>query len=146
MILLHKRLGHPSFHLLETMYPHYFKNISFDMIVCDACQLAKSRRKTYPSMNLKCNKPFQLIHCDIWGPSPHLDTNGFRWFLVCIDDHSWFCWLYLLKQKSETTRILKNLCQSIRRQFEVNVKGFRTNSAKDFCNSELQTFFVTEGI
>ena len=24
-MLIQKRLGHPSFHLLETMYPHYFK-------------------------------------------------------------------------------------------------------------------------
>ena len=131
---------------METMYPHYFKNISKDKIVCDACQLAKSKRKPYPSMNLRCHKPFQLIHFDIWGPSLHLDTNGFRWFLVCIDNHSRFCWLYLLKQKSEATRILKNLYQSIRRQFEITVKIFKTDNTKDFCNNKLQTFFENERI
>ena len=58
VMLLHKRFGHPAFHLLETMYPHYFKNRSIDKIVCDACQFAKTRRKTYLLMNLRCHKPF----------------------------------------------------------------------------------------
>ena len=58
VILLHRRLGHPSFDLLQTMYPQYFEKLSFNKLVCDACQLAKSKRKLYPSMNLTCQKYF----------------------------------------------------------------------------------------
>ena len=48
--------------ILQTLYPQYFEKISIDKIVCNACQLAKSKRKSYPSMNLKCQKTFQIIH------------------------------------------------------------------------------------
>ena len=44
------------------------------------------------------------------------------------------------------TKILKNLCQLIKRQFEANVQGFRTDNAKDFCNTELKESFEHEGI
>ena len=51
-----------------------------------------------------------------------------------------------MKHKTKVTKILKNLCQSIKRQFEVNVQGFRADNAKDFYNNELQEFFEHEGI
>ena len=128
------------------MYPQLFINLFVDKLVCDTCRLAKSKRQTYPSVDDRCLAPIRLIHCDVWGPSPHIDTNGFRWFLICVDNHSRFCWVYLMKHKAEVARILKNLCQSIKRQFGVNVQGFRTDNAKDFCNNELREFFEQEGI
>ena len=35
---LHHQMGHPSFHLLKQMYPHMFKDIQFESLICDACQ------------------------------------------------------------------------------------------------------------
>ena len=61
-MLIHKRLGHPSFTLLIMIYPSTFKNCSINDLVCNVCQLAKLKRNTYPS----------FIHCDIWGPSSHI--------------------------------------------------------------------------
>ena len=51
-----------------------------------------------------------------------------------------------MKHKSEIAKILKNLCQSMKRQFEVNIQGFRTENAEDFFNNELREFFEHEGI
>ena len=34
----------------------------------------------------------------------------------------------------------------IKRQFDVYIKGFRIDNAKDFCNHELKEFFENEGI
>ena len=38
---IHQRMGHPSFHLLKKMYPHLFKDLEFEMRICNACQLGK---------------------------------------------------------------------------------------------------------
>ena len=35
-VLLHRRLGHPSFTLLKSMYPFVFKNFFVNDMVCDA--------------------------------------------------------------------------------------------------------------
>ena len=90
IVLQHRRLGHPSFILLKVMYPQLFKELSMEKLVCNACQLAKSKKKIYPSID-RSPTLFHLIYCDVWGPSPHTDINGFRWFLVCVDDHSHLC-------------------------------------------------------
>ena len=41
--------------------------------------------------------PFHLLHVDLWGPTPTMSTNGFRYYLVLVDDFTKFCWVYLLK-------------------------------------------------
>ena len=93
--LLHRRLGHPSFATMKNMYPDLFGRISLNTVFCEACQLAQLKHNTYVLPNNRCTSPFQLIHCDILGSSPHIDMNSFKWFLICIDDHSRFCWLFL---------------------------------------------------
>ena len=66
--------------------------------------------------------------------------------MVCIDDHSRFTWLFLLKNKSEVTNCIKNLCVLIERQFGDAVKGLRADNATDFLNRELSDFFKSKGI
>ena len=70
-----------------------------------------------------------------------MDINGFRRFLLCTNDHSWFSWLYLLKQKSEIAKVPKNFSHLIKREIGVHVLGYQTDNAQDFCNSKLKEFF-----
>ena len=143
---VHQRMGHPSFHLLKQMYPHEFKNIDVNSILCESCQLGKFKRASYPAYNHRLHVPLQLLHCDVWGPSPQTDLLGHRYFLICTDDHSRFTWLFLLKTKSEVTSCLKNLCVLIEQQFGQAVKGLRTDNAKDFLNNALSEFLASKGI
>ena len=87
---IHQRMGHPSFHTLKHMYPDLFKHFQINDFICDACQLGKFKRTQYPSSNNRALKPFQILHCDVWGPSPITDILGNKYFLVCTDDHSRF--------------------------------------------------------
>ena len=36
-ILLHRRLGHPSFHLLKNTHPSLFKGLNIESLTCEAC-------------------------------------------------------------------------------------------------------------
>ena len=46
---IHRRMGHPSFYLLNHMYSHLFKGIDISTIVCDACQLGKFKSNLSPN-------------------------------------------------------------------------------------------------
>ena len=123
-----------------------FKDIKIEFLACDACQLGKFIRNIYPTNNNRTKRPFQILHCDVWGLSPHTDLLGHQYFLICTDDHSRFNWLFLLKHKSQVTNCIKDLCQLIKRQFGNAVQGLRTDNAKDFLNNNLSNFAASEGI
>lgn len=44
LLLLHRRLGHPSFSYLKHLFPSLFNNKEFDFFDCEMCQLAKQTR------------------------------------------------------------------------------------------------------
>ena len=90
IIELRHKMGHPSFHLLKQMYPHMLKDIKIEFLTYDACQLGKFKRNIYPANNNRTKRPFQILHCDVWGPSPHIDLLGHQYFLICTADHSRF--------------------------------------------------------
>jgi hypothetical protein len=66
IMLHHCRLGHPSFDSLIKLYPDIFKKVVRSRLVCDACELDKHTRSTYPSIGLHSYEPFILIHSDAW--------------------------------------------------------------------------------
>ena len=46
------------------------------------------------------SKSFELIHSDLWGPAPVDSYDGYKYFVLFIDDKSHATWLYLLKSKT----------------------------------------------
>nr|KYP41833.1 Retrovirus-related Pol polyprotein from transposon TNT 1-94 [Cajanus cajan] len=82
--LHHKRLGHPSFNLLKSLFPHLFTKESVESFNCDICQLSKHHRASYPISNKKNTFPFDLFHSDVWGPVVE-SISGAKWFITFID-------------------------------------------------------------
>jgi len=82
--LWHQRLGHPSnapIQLLSNKIPEIVCDPNH---VCDVCPLAKQTRLFFsPSTSQSSTAPFDLIHCDIWGPHKiHTHTGAEEMFKV----------------------------------------------------------------
>ena len=106
--LWHWRLGHPNFPYLKMLFPSLFKNINMSQFNCEVCELAKHQCYVFKAHPYKKSAPFTLIHSDIWGPSCVPNLSNTRWSISFIDDHSRLCWIYLMKEKSETFSIFKH--------------------------------------
>ncbi|RVW79276.1 Retrovirus-related Pol polyprotein from transposon TNT 1-94 [Vitis vinifera] len=78
ILLWHRRLGHPSFGYLQLVFPTLFSGLSNLDFKCETCILAKSHRVSYPLSFNKSQMPFELIHSDVWGPSPKSTISGVR--------------------------------------------------------------------
>lgn len=78
LMLHHRRLGHLSFTALSRIYPALFKSCTSELFVCDACELTKHTRGTYPSSGFRSKKPFEVIHSDVWGPCEVQSISGHR--------------------------------------------------------------------
>ena len=72
------------------------------------CQFSKQTRSTYPKQSYKSSHPFAMIHSDVWGPFRVNTVIGARWFVLFIDDYTRVCWVFLMKEKFEVSKIFKN--------------------------------------
>ena len=52
----------------------------------------------------RASQPFALVHSDLWGPAPVVGANGARYFVLFVDDHTRFSWLYLLASKDQAIK------------------------------------------
>ncbi|CAN1293972.1 Retrovirus-related Pol polyprotein from transposon RE2, partial [Linum perenne] len=146
LMLLHSRLGHPSFHYLKHLFPSKFQGIKLSDFKCDACHFAKDHRVTFPARGYSPSKPFYLIHSDVWGPSKISTISGKKWFITFIDDHTRMCWLYFFTKKTEVEGIFRQFHKMIQTQFGVGISILRTDNGTEYFNTSLTDFLRFEGI
>jgi len=71
------------------------------LTIYSSCQLAKSHRLAFQHNDKRASHVLDFIHCDLWGPSPISSNLGCKYYVIFVDDHSRFTWLYPLKFKSD---------------------------------------------
>ncbi|KAB1216375.1 Retrovirus-related Pol polyprotein from transposon TNT 1-94 [Morella rubra] len=87
----HQRLGHPSLVLVRRLLRQFQLPVSSSSTgfqLCSACCQAKSHALPFPRLYSVCTRPFQLIFMDVWGPTPVLSQDGFRFYLSIVDAFS----------------------------------------------------------
>ena len=75
---------------------------------------------------------FDLIHSDVWGPSPISTTGGSRYFVIFVDDFSRYTWIYLFKNRSELYQIYRHFTKMIETQFSKPIKVFKSDNAQEY--------------
>jgi hypothetical protein len=143
-ITWHQRLGHPSkapSQLLSKQIPSF---IFGSPHLCEICPLAKQSRLPFPLSSIQSLHPFDLIHCDIWGPHRFSTHTGAHYFLTIVDDYTRFTWIFLMKLKSETQSLLKSFITFANTQFNRQIKCVRSDNGTEV--KSLLSFFSTLGI
>jgi len=69
--------------------------------------MGRQRRIAFSTSQHKTKGLLDLIHMDVWGPSPVASIGGARYYVIFIDDFSRKVWVYFLKQKSEVFQKFK---------------------------------------
>ncbi|XP_010242510.1 PREDICTED: uncharacterized protein LOC104586844 [Nelumbo nucifera] len=138
--LWHRRLGQPSYQTVSLLL-----NISNSKNkMCDVCLKAKQTRDVFIQSSNKVTDCFALIHCDLWGAYRVPASCGAAYFFTIVEDYSRVVWIYLLAEKIEVGRTLKNLCTMIERQFNKKVKVVRSDNGTKF--KSLKSYFDKQGI
>ncbi|WVZ95817.1 hypothetical protein U9M48_041533 [Paspalum notatum var. saurae] len=146
IFLLHRRLGHMTFENLNKLYPDAFKGVDRTKLVCDACELGKHTRTTYPSIGLRSCEPFMLIHSDVWGPCSITSLSGFKGFVTFIDCYTRMTWVYMLRGKHEVLRCFQDFHKLVANQFNAKVRILRTDNGKEYVNNDFGAYLSDNGI
>lgn len=108
-------------------YPKEFTSQCYDV-----CPLSKFRCLPFVFHNNFSKEPFDLVHCDIWGPFSHPTHDGESYFLTIVDDWTRFISIHLMHHKSEASHLIKNFFNHVQTQFSKTIKGLRYNNGKEF--------------
>jgi len=125
--LWHSRLGHvlsSSLRFLASIGA--LGNLkTYDISDCSGCKLAKFFILPFNRSISVSSSPFDLIHSDVWGPSPISTKRGSQYYVSFIDDHTRYCWVYLMKYCSEFLEIYAVFRAFIKTQHSSVIKCFR---------------------
>jgi hypothetical protein len=103
--LWHQRLGHPHSKLLHNLVSKKIIDICSwlkSQTICSSCQMGKSCRLPFSLHNKTETAPLKKIHCDLWGPAPVASVQNYKYYVIFVDDHTRYTWLYPLKKKNLT--------------------------------------------
>lgn len=113
------------------------------MHFCYVCPLSKQRRLYFDLNNHVFESPFDLIHCDVWGPYHVPDSKGQRYFLTIVDNSTRFTWLYLMKHKYDVQKIIPYFFTMTLTQLNAKIKTFHSDNAKELAFTD---FFNKHGV
>ncbi|CAI7893083.1 unnamed protein product [Closterium sp. NIES-54] len=154
-LLLHHCLGHPNFPLLRSMVhskPLHDLPSSLPPLppspapLCTPCVQAKHSQSPHPSSASASPQPLDLVHMDLWGPSPIASRQRHRYFLLLVDDHSCFATVYPLHAKSDAPSLIIRWAEQARLRFGRPVARFHSDGGGEFFNNSLSSYCSSHGI
>lgn len=110
------------------------------LVTCIPCQLDKSHRLPFDNNNNKrALHVLDLVHFVLWGPSPVNLDDSYCYYVIFVDDFSWFTWLYLFNSKSGFHVIFSVFIKFVHNQFSSNIKVFQSDRGTEILNCYVLT-------
>ena len=138
-----RRLGHLGISKLRQDLPW----ISMSSFECESCQLSKHFRASYTHLDSIPSKSlFDLVHCNVWGPSRVASILVLRYYIVFVYDFSRASWVYLFKYRTDVLPSIHQFLQEISNQYSNTPKILGTDNALEFVQTALQDLCISHGI
>ena len=114
----HRRLGHPCVPILKNVMNTIGTSNNFELDFCTAFQLGKSHQISFQNSTNVSSYPRELIHSDIWGPTPISLKKEYKYYIHFIDDYTKYIWIYPLHLRSEAKTIFQKFQILVERHFD----------------------------
>ncbi|CAB0035042.1 unnamed protein product [Trichogramma brassicae] len=147
----HVRLGHLNYKDLKTMFQkRYVEGTDTvqieDIGNCSTCVAAKMTREPFQSRSQYAKNPLEVIHTDVCGPMRTTSNDGARWFVTFIDEHTRFCHVYPMKEKSQVVEKFLEYKNLVENQTGHFIKELQSDGGKEYDNNRLDELLKDAGI
>jgi hypothetical protein len=140
--LWHGRLGHVNFHALKQLADKEMVGgvplIQKPDQVCQSCLVAKQARFSFPRSTLwRADEPLGLVHVDSCGPITPASVSGNKYFMLCVDDCTRWCSVFMLKSKDEAVDAFAKFKAQVENNCNDKIKMLRLDRGGEFLNGAL---------
>jgi len=141
--LWHARLGHPHSQVISRLS---LSSLQGKIDFCESCMLGKSAKLPFHSRQSYSTSFLHTLHTDVWGPASVPSFDGFRFYLIIVDEYSRYIWLFPMTRKSDVATIFPTFITQMANQFSTSVKIVQSDGSGEFINTVLQNHFAAHGI
>jgi hypothetical protein len=146
LALWHSCLGHASasrFQLLASK--GLLSSMSNSYFDCISCQLRKQPALPFNNSESHATASFNLIHYDVWGPSPVASMSGSLYSVIFVDDFSCYTWVFLMKSCSELVDIYCTFAKMVETQFSKLIQAIHSDNALEHTQHDFQVILKHYG-
>ena len=114
---------------------HNLRILNFDM--CKSFIMGKQKKPSFLTGNrtLKSTK-LELVHTNLWGPSPVASLDGSRYYITFIDNCNRKVWVYFLKNKSNVFATFKMWKSMVETRTGLKLKCWRSNNGGEYIDGK----------
>jgi hypothetical protein len=128
-----RRLVHCSPVVVTTLSKqHKISATSSQFSFCSDYVQAKTHKIPFSPSSSKATAPLEVIHTDVWGPSPVTSTNENKYYVHFIDQYSRFGWLYYCSSKSDILTIFKLFKAHVENLLSGTIKTIQCDGGIEF--------------
>ncbi|KAM1789190.1 hypothetical protein ACFX11_039377 [Malus domestica] len=144
----HNRLGHPSNNIVSLMLKqaNILCSKSSFSVMCSSCLEGKFCKLPFSLSTNKSVKPFAVIHSDLWGPSPFVSIDGYRYYVIFVDECTRHCWLFPLINKSDVFTTFVAFYSFVLTQFATVIQTLQSDGGGEYVSKVFQSFLLAKGI
>jgi hypothetical protein len=115
--------------------------------MCKPFQVGKLTKTQFKSKSFtSTEKPLQLVHIDLCGPSRQEGTMKENYFMLIIIDYFRLTWVSFLKEKAKSLEKFKIFKSLIENQTCKRLKAVISNRGGKFMSSDFKEFCDKHGI
>ncbi|CAI7874382.1 unnamed protein product [Closterium sp. NIES-53] len=160
-LLWHHRLGHPSLPRLRGMHscllvsglPRSLPPLPPSLALpCLPCVEGRQRAAPHSFSLPPTTAPLQTLHLDVWGSARVCGQSRERYFLLVVDDYTWYTTIFPLCSKGQVIGVLipwiRTVRLQLRERFGQDLPLLRLHSHRgcEFFSNLLRDFYRGEGI
>ena len=114
LALWHARLGHASSSRVQQLVSRsLLGSMSTENFDCVSRQLGKQPALLFNTSESISTNTFDLIHSDVWEPSPVSSIGGSRYFVVFVNDYFCYSWIFHMKHRFELLQVYSNFTKMV---------------------------------
>ena len=117
-----------------------------DISYYSGCKLAKFSTLPFSRSVSSSIAPFDLIHSNWVDPLLLPQKGGSIYYVSFIDDHTRYCWVYLLKRQSDFIHVYSTFHSFVKTQHFVVIKCFRCDLGEEYTSIVFFELLISDGI